>query len=229
MVSDRSHGTLTDRQSLTPAEMAAPVSLVEFLDVPTFRTIPVRGTPSGSRAWPRWRVIRSCIPVVVLRHRGSIELAARFFLLVLRLRCCPSKQRSCPSTSSSCGSVGSGRSNLSSCRCSSGARLRSSCYSSSSRSRRTPTIVRRRDERGPDRTRVMVRSPAGDQKRCAVPVPLFPGTTLSPLLYLVESPYLDALDRAVRVPVPQFESRWNLTMAASVMFMVPVIILFFPS
>jgi multiple sugar transport system permease protein len=47
------------------------------------------------------------------------------------------------------------------------------------------------------------------------------------LLYLVENPDQWTLSIALSEFESQFHVQWNLTMAASVMFMVPVIILFF--
>ena len=49
----------------------------------------------------------------------------------------------------------------------------------------------------------------------------------SPLLYLVENPDLWTLSIALSEFESQFHVQWNLTMAASVLFMLPVIILFF--
>jgi ABC-type maltose transport system permease subunit len=49
----------------------------------------------------------------------------------------------------------------------------------------------------------------------------------SPLLYLVENPDQWTLSIALSEFESQFHVQWNLTMAASVLFMVPVIVLFF--
>jgi multiple sugar transport system permease protein len=49
----------------------------------------------------------------------------------------------------------------------------------------------------------------------------------SPLLYLVEKPDLWTLSIGLSEFRSQFHTDWNLTMAASVLFMLPVIILFF--
>lgn len=49
----------------------------------------------------------------------------------------------------------------------------------------------------------------------------------APLLYLVENPDLWTLSIGLSEFRGQFHVEWNLTMAASVLFMLPVIILFF--
>jgi multiple sugar transport system permease protein len=49
----------------------------------------------------------------------------------------------------------------------------------------------------------------------------------SPLVYLIENPDLWTLSLGLSQFEGQFHVQWNLTMAASVMFIVPVIVLFF--
>jgi multiple sugar transport system permease protein len=49
----------------------------------------------------------------------------------------------------------------------------------------------------------------------------------APLLYLVENPKLWTLSIGLSEFRGQFHVEWNLTMAASVLFMLPVIVLFF--
>jgi ABC-type glycerol-3-phosphate transport system permease component len=48
----------------------------------------------------------------------------------------------------------------------------------------------------------------------------------APLLYLIENPNLWTLSLGLSEFKGQFDTDWNLTMAASVLFIVPVIILF---
>jgi multiple sugar transport system permease protein len=49
----------------------------------------------------------------------------------------------------------------------------------------------------------------------------------SPLVYLIENPDLWTLSLGLSQFEGQFHVQWNLTMAASVLFIVPVIVLFF--
>ena len=49
----------------------------------------------------------------------------------------------------------------------------------------------------------------------------------APLLYLGENPKLWTLSMGLAEFRGQFQTQWNLTMAASVLFMIPVIVLFF--
>lgn len=49
----------------------------------------------------------------------------------------------------------------------------------------------------------------------------------SPLVYLIENPNLWTLSLGLQQFEGQFHVQWNLTMAASVLFIVPVIVLFF--
>lgn len=55
------------------------------------------------------------------------------------------------------------------------------------------------------------------------------GISSSPLLYLIEKPDLWMLSLGLSQFRGQYHVDWNLTMAASVLFMIPVIVLFFPA